>query len=97
MDIYCKWCEEPWDMYEAHDIAKATDRSYKQVMASFRSIGCAAFSEGMVGIVAIDKNCVDDDAEVNVGLQSIYDHAGDDMDGAASDIEDFRYMEMLDL
>ncbi len=84
-------------MYEAHDIAKATDRTYQEVMQSFTKIGCAAFSEGMEGIVADVKNCVDADAKPDEGIQTIYELLGNDMDGAASLIEDFGAVEMLDI
>lgn len=97
MDVVCKWCKEPWDMYEAHDIAKATSQTYQQVMASFTKIGCAAFSEGMESIVATEKNCVDADAEPDQGIQTIYELLGNDMDGAASLIEDFGAIGMLDV
>lgn len=89
MDLYCKWCQEPWEIYGAHDIAKATDRTYQQVMTSFATIGCAAFSEGMEGIVATEKNCVDANATPHQGLQTIYELSGGDWDGAAAEIDDF--------
>lgn len=41
MDIHCRYCGEPWDHDELHDMKGHT---YKQAAVAFRSYGCGAFN-----------------------------------------------------
>jgi len=41
MDIHCRYCGEPWDHDELHDMEGHT---YKQAAVAFRSYGCGAFN-----------------------------------------------------
>ena len=54
MDIYCKFCGEPWDFDCLHEMADFdTDigpLTYKQAGVRFRRLGCGAFENG-------DKKC----------------------------------------
>jgi hypothetical protein len=45
MDIYCKHCGEPWDMYELHDMLDENDKtlSFKAASKLFAALGCGAF------------------------------------------------------
>jgi hypothetical protein len=40
MDIHCRYCGEPWDHDELHDVE---DTSYKDAVKLFLKHGCGAF------------------------------------------------------
>tara|TARA_R100000951_G_scaffold107255_1_gene102479 strand:- start:39 stop:329 length:291 start_codon:yes stop_codon:yes gene_type:complete len=46
MDIYCKHCGEPWDIYELHDMHDGNDDklTFKQASKQFAAFGCGAFT-----------------------------------------------------
>lgn len=51
MDIYCRHCGEPWDMYELHEVYVGGSRGtkkvpYNQAVELFRTLGCGAFQTG---------------------------------------------------
>lgn len=81
MDIRCPKCGEPWDHDELHEQASLDGRSYDDVAAEFRARGCAAFDGARCTVPA--------DSEMAEAAQTLYDLLGDDMDGAASMLEDF--------
>ena len=89
MDIYCPKCGEPWDNDTLHDVAEETDSTYAKVSAEFRKIGCEAIGSKH-GEMLIDNG-------TSEALSALYDICGDDMDGAASLMDDFRFAGMLDL
>ena len=45
MDIHCRYCGEPWDHDELHEMESWTgdDMSYKQAVKRFKELGCNAF------------------------------------------------------
>jgi len=45
MDIYCRFCGEPWDHDELHDMSDwiEQDITYKQAAKRFRELGCNAW------------------------------------------------------
>ena len=42
MDIHCRYCGEPWDHDELHDMESWTghDMSYRQAAKRFKELGC---------------------------------------------------------
>lgn len=85
MDILCTKCGEPWDNDELHELVKSGDfPNYKAAAAAFRKYGCAVF---------LTKHS-EHKASPVVGL--IYELLGDDMDGAASELEDAAFFGFLD-
>lgn len=51
MDIYCKHCGEPWDIYELHEVYvggfNGTKKvPYKRAVELFKELGCGAFQTG---------------------------------------------------
>lgn len=81
MDLYCRHCHEPWDNDSLHEEAEARNTTYAKVAAEFREKGCDALYR------AFGAGCTDrKDGDGVVG--ALYDLLGDDMDGAASMLED---------
>ncbi len=92
MDVRCPKCNEPWDNDELHEtIAEDWYRAhseadlptgdayrplYTAIVARFQQVGCEVFGTSHA------------DTEANPGVALIYELLGDDMDGAASLIED---------
>lgn len=85
MDIKCKYCGEPWDTYTLHEMADyrgtPTKFTYEQAYKRFRRLGCGAFEPG-------SEKCRYDGADFRINL--LQDLLGDDVDGVAADLEDFR-------
>ena len=77
MDIYCRNCGEPWDNDSIHEEAQIYGLSYAEVAKDFRRNGCSA----------LGSRCSTNDADPTVALA--YELMGDDMDGAASILEDY--------
>lgn len=89
MDLICPKCAEPTDNDSLHDaVEEALFQNYREAAAAFRSEGCTALgfshNEETVGSLRAQASW------------AIMDLLGDDMDGAASMMEDFEYMGMLD-
>lgn len=80
MDLLCPICLEPWDNDTFHEVAQETDSTYQAVTTRFRRSGC-----GALGTTHGDHR----DAARSQAVETIYGLLGDDMDGAASLIEDF--------
>lgn len=65
MDIYCRFCGEPWDHDELHDMSDwiEQDITYKQAAKRFRELGCNAWKPdtGLLreraGLPAKPKHC----------------------------------------
>jgi hypothetical protein len=82
MDHHCYICTEPWDNEEFHEAAEEQGRSYDTVAADFRQRGCRALHA--------DVRCEPSDDTYRRGIiAAAYDVLGDDMDGAAAEIEDW--------
>ena len=107
MDIYCKFCREPWDMYELHGLAKTlfgedTTPNYHKSKDLFYKFGCAAFGQGWDGIMPTEATCkpaveTEQDKTTRENLAMLQELLGDDVDGLAALSEDFRYVGMLDV
>ncbi len=89
MDIYCPKCGEPWDNDSLHEAAAELNEearslgerpvTYDTVARDFRDRGCLALGE----------RCGKPNPEIAKAAAAVYAFSGDDMDGAASDFEDF--------
>jgi hypothetical protein len=104
MDVYCPICAEPIDNDELHDVAEANKQvapaagtvgavffplptTYAGVAADFRKRGCKAL-EAAYGP---QPHCKPGDADTTEAIATVYDLLGDDMDGAASTLEDWAF------
>lgn len=76
MDIYCPVCGEPWDRDELHYVSSTP---YDLAVKLFRREGCRVFG---------GKHNKNADLEKAEHARVVYDLLGDDMDGAASELED---------
>lgn len=100
MDLYCPKCGEPWDNDVFHDAAEARQqhtavprepRTYPAIAADFRRRGCAALSpEYTTGPCRTnpDEPADRDGLRKSEKARVLYDLLGDDMDGAASMLDD---------
>ena len=79
MDIYCAICGEPWDVYTLNE--------YEITMESFTQNGCKVFG--------VKCNEATIDRKRNSLYAEIYDILGDDVDGAASIIDDAKYLGLI--
>ncbi len=87
MDIQCVKCGEPWDMDCLHDAVAerglghlrgdAYEREFRKVSAEFRKLGCSV----------LGGRCPEG-VKAHPGVAVAYDVFGDDLDGAASMLED---------
>lgn len=93
MDIPCPICGEPWDNDTIHEEveyrksngdAKAT---YSKVAQEFRSKGCVTFNGA--------SQCKPSNSFRQQAIRMTYDLLGDDMDGAASLLDDYDYAGLL--
>lgn len=91
MDLYCPTCTEPWDNDCLHDEAQESGRTYREVAADFRERGCHAL-ETAYGAA----DCQPANNMRAAAMGAMFELCGDDMDGAASLMDDFEYMGMLD-
>ncbi len=85
-DVYCSKCNEPVDVFEFHDVAEEQNKTYSEVSAAFRNSGCSALGWSCSNNISADRG---------MKLDALYDLLGDDIDGAASLIEDFEYLNMI--
>lgn len=83
MDLLCPKCGEPWDIDSLHDEAESQGTTFSRIAKRFCQIGCAVFE----GVTCVSNDDVSKDTLENIS--AIYDLLGDDMDGAASFLEDF--------
>lgn len=90
MDIHCPTCAEPYEIDYLHDVASGlgtTDApaTFASVYADFRRRGCLALGERHGTVLPMD-----DEARYRADARSMLaDLLGDDVDGYASDVEDF--------
>lgn len=90
MDILCPQCAEPWENDCLHDEADDRGTTYTEVMREFQTRGCETF-------VSYGAKCSTRDGGMRAAAAgAIYELLGDDMDGAASLLEDFEWAGMLD-
>lgn len=86
MDIYCpkRGCSEPVEQDFFHDVPGMT---YVEASRAFQSKGC----EG-IGLTHSQGN----DSFRSEAMSAVFELLGDDIDGAASLMEDFEFFGMLD-
>ena len=92
MDLICPRCTEPWDNDSLHEEAEALGTSYSVVAAEFRTNGCKALEHAF----GPQDDCVSANNTRSMASAAMFELLGDDMDGAASLMEDFDYAGMLD-
>lgn len=78
-DVHCPKCGEPTDTYEFHDAASELGVDYSEAFRRFRTEGCEALPGWRCNP---ETNRIAADA-----AQAVYAMTGDDMDGAAADLE----------
>ncbi len=103
MDLYCRHCGEPWYLDSLHDRVDdlhnftddnrprgtAYDKLYRAVAADFRDRGCPAFGS-KCSVSIPDPNPNDGELTIADKAGILYDLLGDDVDGAAAMLDDFR-------
>jgi hypothetical protein len=80
MDILCVRCGEPWDTDELHYAAEESGRTWSEVRADFYARGCMALDGG--------QRCERIVNPSTTAAYALYELLGDDVDGAASMLED---------
>lgn len=83
MDIRCRKCAEPIDMDELHDIAADMGTTYHHVRDTFAQYGCRALG------MRCNENA---DSELATISGALFDMLGDDIDGVASTLEEWEYL-----
>ena len=85
MDIRCKVCGEPWDVYSLHEMGDyrgSGSFTYEQARKRFYRLGCGAFDPGSV-------KCDRGGYANSVAVAELQYLLGDDVDGLAALEEDF--------
>lgn len=80
MDVFCPRCSEPWDFDSFSEIVE--EGAYATVddaWSAFRVKGCDIFASWGVS---------HGDGKADPGIAVVYDLLGDDMDGAAAEVQD---------
>jgi hypothetical protein len=93
MDIYCpiKGCNEPWDNDTLHEVAEETGKTYEEVAAQFRRIGCEALWNSKHNVTEEEQRDSHHGLTAGEAAAALYDILGDDMDGVAAMLEDMRF------
>lgn len=96
MDLLCPVCREPMDTDVFHEIAETNRTTFETVARDFTTKGCGyAFA----GTDYADAACLAASGGPagarSAELDLIYELSGDDVDGAASMIEDLEYLGFL--
>jgi hypothetical protein len=76
-----------------HEVAETLKTSFDAERKRFRKYGCAAIIEGWEGREATEPTC--EQTSKGRSLAALMDLAGDDLDGYASDVEDFEAAGLL--
>lgn len=79
MDVKCRRCLEPWDIEELHYVEGMT---FDQARRKFYRDGC--------GVVFNGSPCRDLKSDQGHVIGELQELLGDDIDGLASMLEDFR-------
>lgn len=94
-DVRCRKCGEPWDIDTFHDVVAEHNAlhpqdglEFREVYSDFVRYGCKVIT----GKFCTPPAEVTEEAAL-IGM--ILDLAGDDVDGAASDLEDAEWMGLL--
>ncbi len=99
MDLHCRFCGEPIDADELHDMPGVTSGLsgwsqemyaglYSEAVRQWREFGCNAFSDRPRGfkLVPCSRHSLKTDLAI---VTAVYEVLGDDMDAAAAAFEDF--------
>ena len=86
-DIYCVRCGEPVELDYLHDVAAEQDTTFAKVLAAFQTKGCVALG---------GPQCERRSSLRTEAMAAMFDILGDDVDGAASMMDDLDYMGLLD-
>ena len=89
MDINCPRCAEPVEIDYLHDVADDDDTTFAEVLRAFQSEGCSALHS------VCNPRATDRDRARASAAAMLYDLLGDDIDGAASMLEDFDAFGLL--
>ncbi len=82
MDVRCPVCAEPWDTDELHYL----DIPFKQAYRKFQIEGCAVFgNRHNIPQDEEERRRINDQTAI---IRGMYDILGDDVDGAAAEMED---------
>lgn len=86
MDVRCPFCGEPWDQDSLHDMPASTPYhgDYARASADFRRYGCGFFDHAWNGRPLAKCRHRVHDAEAAEKASLAYATLGDDLDGAAS-------------
>lgn len=93
-DVFCKFCGEPCDMDEFHN---GTD-SFREIYRLFQQNGCPIADQAIDGLAPAEmtiRRCENQpvaSAEFLDAVEAIQDLLGDDVDGVASMLGDYRDM-----
>lgn len=95
MDIYCVRCGEPWDMDELHYRAEEIDSTFARVRDEFYGLGCEAMGAARCereDTLTVVHGGGSQTARLSDGaaMSVLVDLLGDDIDGIASMMEDYR-------
>jgi hypothetical protein len=93
MDVFCSHCGEPWDIYSIHEIVGG---SYNHKNVQFQQLGCGAFEVPPVECQAVTPEAGSPMDTRAQAAGAMYDLLGDDMDGAASMLDDAEAMGLFD-
>lgn len=91
MDTYCKHCGEPWDTDSFHNSSK----QYQRIYTLFRKFGCPIAEQALDDVHPTDmklSKCEHKpilEPEILDAIDATQDLLGDDVDGAASLLDDF--------
>lgn len=90
-DVRCPICGEPWDIDCIHEEveARVEDKrraTFDSVYAEFRKDGCKTIGSRCSGTL---------DNGRRVLISELLDFAGDDVDGACSDLADAEFLGLL--
>jgi len=90
MDVYCQWCDEPYEVTVAYNnLGEDGGRSAEEAKEDFLSgVGCPACKWGTLG----EKT----DSFKSLAMGMMGDLVGDDMDGMASMLDDWDCVYGLD-
>lgn len=97
MDLYCPVCSEPWENDTFHELAPELHLTYAEVAADFRRRGCEALNERHnVELQREQESRRKEGKLTKAGAASIlYELLGEDMDGAASELDDAEFLGLI--
>ena len=87
MDIMCRICGEPWEIDTFHDVAEDEGITFDEATRRFRADGC--FATGWYS-KPCEPSTDPQQRATNMIAGELMDLLGDDVDGAAAMLEDFR-------